>query len=272
MLQFCDSGNEISGQDFGVLYGSLRSRAAGEDTWVTICGDDAGAQCVITTEDAAHVPAEESAITLSVVEGLRLWREVSNIEVDIGADVFLGHDGEEFNLGPNVSITCAALHHPSTTLSVRAEDEGIKLEVDSISGWSATKAFRFFTPAADRKVRVFGPQTCFPWQDHYVGPRPRSESDNGREEALFKLLRMFYRQRSRRVDTVEATRWSPAERGTRDELLAAAKATGVLEEDQGYYQFNTQFNSLKGLLQDPDPAQLSTEARSFYDDWLQAGE
>lgn len=270
MLHFGAAGEELDGQDLGILYDSFLSRVSdGLETRMLVGGNDTDGVCVLSTQQKGqYTGLQETAIQLSLLDGIRFWRHIQNAVIGVDCSVHLGHEGDECVIGPDIDVVCKTLHHDASGYGVHTGGEGIRLQAEHFEGWDPSKKeFRIFD--GERRIEVYGPAASPPWQQFYRGrPSVPPTGDPVRLDALLRFLRMFRKQKGRLIETVQhAGLTEEQRRGVRDALIKLCLEEGIIERDGPFFIFNNDFDSLKVLVGGPQRAH-SPAALAFLKKWL----
>jgi hypothetical protein len=261
-----DGSVTIDGEDVGLIYESFLSQVTRQiNVTMAMFGNGGDIDCIISSDER---DTDEVLFRVGVSgTGIHLRRRLANAEVRVDSDIRFGIPGVGFLLGPNVEIAARTLTFATSGFDVDAERDVVILAKTAI-----TEAYdlrlRTLNDSKGR-LRVFWPDLAYPWvqyRDEALSEVPAAPDDQ-RAQVLYKLLLMFRRQRSRRMDTVRNARWSPRELALRDELLEHAVASGVLREESPFYVFNSDFDSLKTIFS--MRPRLSVAARRFAEAFLE---
>lgn len=118
----------IDGQDFGVVYESLLSRAQKVLLSVTQVGDTLQASVSLESE-------RDSLLEIHLLDsgsGVHFWRRLANADIDIDVQVRLGLPEQRFALGPSVDLSCGQLAVGCDDIDIDAQ-EGVTIRAASYS-------------------------------------------------------------------------------------------------------------------------------------------
>lgn len=254
----------IDGQDFGVVYESLLSRAQRVLLSIAEVGE--------TFEASVGLDPDTEPLEIHLLDsgsGVHFWRRLGNADIDIGAPIRLGLPEQRFSLGPSVDVTCGQLTVACDDIEVDAHD-GVIVRATSYSSSAGAVRLRVRNEGTGR-LAVVWPGVAHPWAVYRTTEAAGSLrlEETTRGDTLRKFILMFRRQRSRREETLMGARWSPDQLRERDRLISLALKRGVLEHigAPSRYSLNSDYVSLVSLVLGRAEA-LSANARDFASEYL----
>jgi len=254
----------LDGQDFGILYESFLSRAEQVGLTLFQTGDDIQVSIVLDGEDDIELNLFDTGA------GVHFWRRLSNADVDIHGNVRLGLPGQRFLLGPGVDLDCGQFTIGCEDLDVDASGN-VTIRGNGYVLGTGQLNLRVRNETKGR-FRVWWPGLGHPWVAYRgsEGNGPLELGQTVRGDTLRKLLLMFRRQRSRLERTLLKARWSQEQLHDRDELVALAVSTGVLQKIQNrslqVFVFSSDYDSLRTLV--GESPSLAPNARLFVVEYL----
>lgn len=255
----------VDGQDFGLVYESMLSRA--QDVLLSVTQDGDVLQASLGLDPDGDVTLEVELLDSG--SGIHFLRRLIKADIDVDVSVRLGFAEQRFVLGPSVDLRCSQLVVSCDDMDVDAH-EGVTLRAATYNSASASLRLRVRNESSGR-LAVIWPGVAHPWAPYRTketaGPLRLGETIRG--DTLRKLIMVFRRQRSRREDTLHKFRWSQEQIGERDHLLALAQRRDVLEriEAPPRLVLNTDYDSLRELVMGR-PDRLSPRAKAFVVEYL----
>lgn len=241
----------IAGDAFGLLYESAVTPVldSSEPFLELLERDHYRAEAEFMAPDGEGRPVATLCVEVRLGAGaLRFWRTLRNAVVMVRDTVELGFPGEGFALGPVVILQAERLRCLAGSVDITAREEGM-VHLLALESAETTPATVLTTRGSRDESSISWPSPKHPWVSlHRETPRPDVEMAPERWWALRKLVLMFARQRTRRIDTVRGSRWGQDELWLRDLLLRLALEHGVLSEDGEYFIFNNAFRPLTEML------------------------
>lgn len=259
------SGATIGGGDLGLFYESMQAAEVRRgELSLSVYGDEDRAECIFSLRGV-----EEVVLNIdNVAGGLRFWTRLSHADLYTDGIVQFGIDGRGFALGPKVDLSCKQLAVFAGQVDIDLEHQ-VQLAADEYLQDAPDLKLTVRNDGKGR-LKAFWPDITHPWV-RYRAPEVRRASVRAwspEVKTLEKMIMMFRRQRTRESRTVHQARLSPAEHGIRNRFIEKALKHGVLTRValRDAYEFSSEFDSLKGLID--QPMKLSAKARAFLVDFL----